>query len=192
MLDTTFTLQCLQLAPIAAGRIDTRIRRVNCSPPAGMAINVMDGRTGSGFLKFTVQVRLAFLKTTVIRTPTDITSLRSPSTAIVSQNSTGAHLRCSLRKLFYRSPKDVSSMGAVKSVEVAGAPPANARVAFAAAEADPWVKATPVIATPAGKVAEAQDAALANVLALQDPALPNNTDPVHYSSLHNNWCVLCW
>ena len=56
------TLQCqfhtlLQLSPIVTGRIDTRIRRVNCSPPAGMAINVMDGRTGSGFFKFTLQVR---------------------------------------------------------------------------------------------------------------------------------------
>ena len=41
---------------MANGRIDMQIRPVDCAPPSSMALNVINGQSGSGFFKFTVQV----------------------------------------------------------------------------------------------------------------------------------------
>ncbi len=48
-----------QLAPMSQGRVDMRYRPVDCAPPAGMALNVLNGQGGSGFFKFIVAVRPA-------------------------------------------------------------------------------------------------------------------------------------
>ena len=53
------TPECLrmpQLGPMAIGRLNIRYRPVQCQPPAGMSISVLNGQSGAGFFKFTVQV----------------------------------------------------------------------------------------------------------------------------------------
>ena len=60
-------LRCsVQIAPMLSGRIDIQYRRVQCTPPSNLVVNIDQNSGTGGFLKMSVSVSIASLFTTLV------------------------------------------------------------------------------------------------------------------------------